>query len=110
MKLLLQRAIVFKRLLTSSSNSHYSKIIYPVTSSRSINTKGTSRNINIVPFKLSDIGEGIAEVELLKWFVLEGASIKSFDRVCEVQSDKATVGIILSVKVHARWTSIVKHI
>jgi 2-oxoisovalerate dehydrogenase E2 component (dihydrolipoyl transacylase) len=46
-----------------------------------------------VPFKLSDIGEGIAEVELLKWFVLEGDEIKSFDRVCEVQSDKATVGI-----------------
>jgi hypothetical protein len=24
---------------------------------------------SIVPFKLADIGEGIAEVELMKWFV-----------------------------------------
>jgi len=55
-----------------------------------------------VPFKLSDIGEGIAEVELLKWFVLEGASIKSFDRVCEVQSDKATVEIT------SRYTGVVR--
>jgi hypothetical protein len=27
------------------------------------------RFLSIVPFKLADIGEGIAEVELLKWFV-----------------------------------------
>ncbi len=26
-------------------------------------------NFSVVPFKLADIGEGIAEVELLKWFV-----------------------------------------
>jgi hypothetical protein len=24
---------------------------------------------SVVPFKLADIGEGIAEVELMKWFV-----------------------------------------
>lgn len=47
----------------------------------------------VIPFKLADIGEGIAEVELLKWFVKEGDKINTFDRVCEVQSDKATVEI-----------------
>jgi hypothetical protein len=33
------------------------------------------------------------QVELLQWFVTEGQSIKAFDRICEVQSDKATVEI-----------------
>jgi hypothetical protein len=27
------------------------------------------RSLSIVPFKLADIGEGIAEVELMKWFI-----------------------------------------
>ena len=45
------------------------------------------------PFLLADIGEGISEVELLQWFVAPGDKIRQFDRVCEVQSDKATVEI-----------------
>ena len=46
-----------------------------------------------IPFNLADIGEGIAEVELLQWFINAGDPIRQFDRVCEVQSDKATVEI-----------------
>jgi 2-oxoisovalerate dehydrogenase E2 component (dihydrolipoyl transacylase) len=32
-------------------------------------------------------------VELLQWFVEKGDTIKAFDKICEVQSDKATVEI-----------------
>ncbi|CAI5704606.1 unnamed protein product [Peronospora farinosa] len=46
-----------------------------------------------IPFKLADIGEGIAEVEVLQWFVKSGEKVKQFQNVCEVQSDKATVEI-----------------
>ena len=60
---------------------------------RSVSHSQTALAGVVQQFKLADIGEGIAEVELLKWFVKEGDSIKSFDRICEVQSDKATVEI-----------------
>lgn len=48
---------------------------------------------HLEPFLLADIGEGIAEVEVLQWYVEAGETISMFDKVCEVQSDKATVDI-----------------
>ena len=55
--------------------------------------RALSSEVDIKEFTLADIGEGIAEVELLQWFVEEGDTIKAFDKICEVQSDKATVEI-----------------
>ncbi|KFD58278.1 hypothetical protein M513_01041 [Trichuris suis] len=63
---------------------------------------------DIVPFKLTDIGEGIAEVQIKQWygsieyaiviaiidrFVNVNDKIREFDRLCEVQSDKASVTV-----------------
>ncbi|MUK89584.1 2-oxo acid dehydrogenase subunit E2 [Ornithinibacillus sp. L9] len=44
-------------------------------------------------FKLPDIGEGIHEGEIVKWFVKEGEDVKEDDVLCEVQNDKAVVEI-----------------
>ncbi|KAI5650825.1 hypothetical protein M9H77_36830 [Catharanthus roseus] len=47
----------------------------------------------LVDVPLAQTGEGIAECELLKWFVKEGDHVEEFQPLCEVQSDKATIEI-----------------
>lgn len=43
----------------------------------------------VYQFKLPDIGEGIAEGEIVKWFVKEGDNINEDDVMLEVQNDKS---------------------
>lgn len=57
-------------------------------------------------FKLPDIGEGIHEGEIVKWFVNEGDEVAEDDTICEVQNDKSVVEIPSPVdgtveKIHA---------
>ncbi|GBF99987.1 hypothetical protein Rsub_12714 [Raphidocelis subcapitata] len=47
----------------------------------------------LVSFPLAQTGEGISECELVAWHVQEGDDVEAFQRVCEVQSDKASVEI-----------------
>lgn len=62
-----------------------------LSSQAQVNTAGPITGIVEVP--LAQTGEGIAECELLQWFVQEGDSVEEFQRLCEVQSDKATIEI-----------------
>ncbi|WP_421384361.1 dihydrolipoamide acetyltransferase family protein [Bacillus salacetis] len=44
-------------------------------------------------FRLPDIGEGIHEGEIVKWFIKPGDKVEEDDVLCEVQNDKAVVEI-----------------
>src|ERR1700755_320048 len=44
-------------------------------------------------FKLPDIGEGVAEGEIVNWLVNDGDSVNENQEMVEVMTDKATVTI-----------------
>jgi pyruvate/2-oxoglutarate dehydrogenase complex dihydrolipoamide acyltransferase (E2) component len=46
-----------------------------------------------IELKLPDVGEGIAEGEVVRWLVAEGAEIKEDDPLVEILTDKANVEI-----------------
>ncbi|KAI9698949.1 MAG: hypothetical protein M1836_003138 [Candelina mexicana] len=62
----------------------------------------TAKALIIKPFLLADIGEGIRECEVIQWFVEPEARVEQFDKLCEVQSDKA------SVEITSRFDGVIK--
>ncbi|CAK9866757.1 unnamed protein product [Sphagnum jensenii] len=63
------------------------------SSSNEVLTADLGSRGGIVEIELAQTGEGIADCELIRWFVKEGDMVEEFDPVCEVQSDKASVSI-----------------
>src|SRR5660397_50711 len=46
-----------------------------------------------IELKFPDVGEGIAEGEVVRWLVAEGAQVKEDDPLVEILTDKANVEI-----------------
>src|SRR5947209_4686832 len=57
-----------------------------------------ARESTHVEFRLPDIGEGVAEGEIVKWLVASGDSVDEDQPLVEVMTDKATVTIPCPVK------------
>lgn len=55
-------------------------------------------NHGLITFK------GIRECEIIQWFVEPGARVEEFDKICEVQSDKA------SVDIPSRFSGVIKRL
>ncbi|OXH41615.1 2-oxoisovalerate dehydrogenase E2 component (dihydrolipoyl transacylase) [Cryptococcus neoformans] len=95
--------------LPRSPTTSISPVSYAFTSPPDLNFSGNFRicsrflhqsspALKLSPFKLHDIGEGITEVEILKWYVTDGQAVEEFDALCEVQSDKSVVELTSHAK------------
>ena len=56
-------------------------------------TRTIGASSHSIAFKLPDIGEGIAEGEIVKWLAREGDAVQEHQAIVEVMTDKATVEI-----------------
>ena len=61
-----------------------------------LNKEGKKNNMSF-KFKLPDVGEGMAEGEIVKWLVAEGDTIEEEDSIVEIQNDKSVEEIATPV-------------
>ncbi|MFN9691051.1 MAG: dihydrolipoamide acetyltransferase family protein [Vampirovibrionales bacterium] len=58
-----------------------------------MNATSSTNTTNVFTFTLPDIGEGVAEGEIMAWFAEEGQSLQEDQALLEVMTDKVTVEI-----------------
>ncbi|WP_030042153.1 biotin/lipoyl-containing protein, partial [Streptomyces resistomycificus] len=51
----------------------------------------TMTEASVREFKMPDVGEGLTEAEILKWYVQPGDTVTDGQVVCEVETAKAAV-------------------
>ncbi|OAP54398.1 hypothetical protein AYL99_11499 [Fonsecaea erecta] len=88
----------------TATSTTYTPFLRATTASSSRHFHASSRLDRIETHTLSDIGEGVKEVQIIQWFVEEGAPIEEWSPLCEVQSDKA------SVEITSKYSGVIKKI
>ena len=83
------------------------------TETPAVEEKGAG-GVSLFEFRLHDIGEGINEGEIVKWFVKPGDTVKEDDVLVEIQNDKSVVeipspvaGKVLDIKVQEGQVAVV---
>ncbi|WEW60704.1 2-oxoacid dehydrogenase acyltransferase [Emydomyces testavorans] len=83
-------------LLPKALNSRFSTRLLPVAPQLSGLNHRFRRRFHSTPVPwgirsqvLKDVGEGITEVQIIQWYVEEGARIEEWKPLCQYQSDKA---------------------
>ncbi|WP_305111276.1 MULTISPECIES: biotin/lipoyl-containing protein, partial [unclassified Streptomyces] len=51
----------------------------------------TARTQRFLEFRMPDVGEGLTEAEILKWYVAVGDTVTDGQVICEVETAKAAV-------------------
>jgi pyruvate dehydrogenase E2 component (dihydrolipoamide acetyltransferase) len=65
----------------------------PVAAAPAAAPAPSAASSEVLEFQLPDIGEGVAEGEIVRWIAEEGASVEEHEPIVEVMTDKATVEI-----------------
>ena len=58
-------------------------------------TTMTETSARFREFKMPDVGEGLTEAEILKWYVKAGDTVSDGQVVCEVETAKAAVELAI---------------
>ena len=69
----------------------------PATSAPEPAATPISSGTSFFQFKMPDVGEGMAEGEIVKWLVAEGDTVNEEDSVAEIQNDKSVEEIATPV-------------
>jgi len=83
-------------VLGSDSGAASAAAVAPAVASASaggVATAAPAATGTVIDFRLPDVGEGIAEGEIVQWLVEVGATVIEHQSIVEVMTDKATVEI-----------------